>query len=168
MAENKKQMLQKATFAAGCFWGVEYQFQKLPGLKETRVGYTGGKIKNPTYEQVCSDKTQHAEAVEIIFNPEIISYEKLLEVFWKSHDPTTMNMQWPDVGSQYRSAIFYHNAEQKRQAEKSLREIQKKIPKKIVTEITKASEFYSAEDYHQDYVKKHGENSCHIARNPYL
>jgi len=168
MKNSKKQMFQKATFAGGCFWGMEYQFQKLNGIVQTRVGYTGGKTKNPTYEQVCSDKSGHAEAVEVTFDSEKISYEKLLEVFWKSHDPTTMNMQWPDIGSQYRSAIFYHNIEQKKAAEKSLKEIQKKITKKIVTEITKASEFYAAEEHHQDYVKNHGVGSCHIARNPYL
>ena len=160
--------MEKATFAGGCFWCTEAIFKRLKGVSSVLPGYSGGNIENPTYEQVCSNKTGHAEAVEITFDLGKISYEKLLEVFWRSHDPTTMNMQWPDIGSQYRSAIFYHNIEQKKAAEKSLKEIQKKITKKIVTEITKASEFYAAEEHHQDYVKNHGVGSCHIARNPYL
>ncbi|MEK6890831.1 MAG: peptide-methionine (S)-S-oxide reductase MsrA [Nanoarchaeota archaeon] len=159
---------EKAMFGAGCFWSVEYSFQKTSGVIKTQVGYSGGKIDNPTYEQVCSDKSGHAEVVYIEFNPEIVSYSKLLDIFWKSHDPTTKNMQLPDVGSQYRSVIYYYSDKQKKEAEKSKKEIQKLIPKKIVTQIVKAGKFYPAENYHQDYVKKHGVGSCHIAKNPYL
>ena len=161
---------EKAMFGAGCFWSVEYTFQKIPGVLKVISGYSGGKkeYKNPTYEDVCSDKTGFAEVVYIEFNPEKVSYSDLLAVFWKSHDPTTMNMQFPDVGSQYRSVIFYYSEQQKKEAKASLDRVQKLIPKKIVTEIKKASEFYPAENYHQDYVKKHGVSSCHMAKNPYL
>ncbi len=156
---------QKATFAAGCFWGVEAAFAGLKGVIETRVGYTGGRFKNPTYEDVCSNKTGHAEAVEIMYDPDKISYSKLLDVFWNIHDPTTPNRQGPDLGSQYRSAIFYHNAEQKKEAQDSKKrlELSGKFKQPIVTEITAAGEFYSAEDYHQKYFKKHGiKPTCHL------
>lgn len=170
----KEVKLSKAMFAAGCFWGVQYQFQKIPGVVKTFVGYSGGKKEfvNPSYEQVCENLTNHAETVLVEFNPKIVSYEELVEKFWKMHDPTTENMQWPDVGSQYRSAIFYFSEKQKKEAFSSKRKMQntirKKVDKKIVTQIVKASKFYPAEEYHQDYVKQHGVNSCHIGKNPYL
>ncbi len=159
---------EKAMFGAGCFWGVQYHFNKIPGVIKTETGYSGGKTKNPSYEEVCSDKTSHAEVVHILFDSRKVSYEKLLEIFWRIHDPTTPNMQWPDVGSQYRSAIFYFNDKQKIIAMNSKKEIQKIIKRKVVTEIKKAKTFYRAEDYHQDYIKEHGFNSCHIASNPWL
>jgi len=146
----------KATFAAGCFWHVEAAFQNVVGVIATHVGYTGGTTKNPTYKEVCSDTTQHAEAVEIEFEPKKISYKRLLDVFWKCHDPTQQNRQGPDVGTQYRSAIFYYSAEQKNQAEESKKALQKTIKTKIATEIVKATEFYLAEEYHQKYFQKHG------------
>jgi peptide-methionine (S)-S-oxide reductase len=149
-------MKEKAIFAAGCFWGVESAFRKVKGVISTRVGYTGGHFENPSYEDVCSHKTGHAEAVEVTYDPSIISYEELLEVFWKIHDPTTLNRQGWDVGTQYRSAIFYHNEEQKTQAEASKEKKNKSgiFKKEIVTEITAASTFYEAEEYHQQYNEK--------------
>ena len=152
--------MEIATFAAGCFWGVEAAFEKIEGVEKTTVGYTGGKIKNPTYEQVCTDKTGHAEVVRVLYNPEIITYEKLLEIFWNIHDPTQKNRQGPDIGIQYRSAIFYHSQEQKQQAELSKKLKEKDLGKKIQTEITQASEFYPAEEYHQKYLQKQGQDSC--------
>ena len=156
--------MEKATFAAGCFWGVEAAFQKIKGVEKTIVGYTGGKTINPTYEQVCTDKTGHAEAIQITYNPEKISYEQLLETFWKIHDPTQHNRQGPDIGSQYRSAIFYHNDKQKRIAEKSKKKLDgsNKFSKPIATEITEAKTFYRAEEYHQKYFKKNKGMSCYI------
>ncbi|HLC19420.1 MAG TPA: peptide-methionine (S)-S-oxide reductase MsrA [Candidatus Nanoarchaeia archaeon] len=148
--------MQKATFAAGCFWHVEAAFQNVTGVIATHVGYTGGTTKNPTYKEVCSDTTQHAEAVEIEFDENKISYKELLDIFWKSHDPTQHNRQGPDFGTQYRSAIFYHSAEQKNQAETSKKALQKTIKNTIATEIVKATEFYLAEEYHQKYFQKHG------------
>ncbi|MBS3132429.1 peptide-methionine (S)-S-oxide reductase MsrA [Candidatus Woesearchaeota archaeon] len=153
--------MEKATFAAGCFWGVEYNFYNLKGVVKTTVGYTGGHTKNPTYKDVCSDETGHAEAVEVEFDPKLVKYEGLLDVFWKSHNPTTANRQGPDVGSQYRSAIFYHNSEQKEKAIDSRKKEQKKHKEKIVTEITKASAFYPAEEYHQKYFLKNKGFVCH-------
>ncbi len=152
--ENQK--YEKATFAAGCFWGVEENFRKIPGVVSTTVGYIGGKTKNPAYHDVCSDKTGHAEAVQIIYDPNKISYQKLLETFWKTHDPTTLNRQGPDVGSQYRSQIFYHNQKQRDAAEKSREKLQNSNPfqKPIATRITPASTFYRAQEYHQKYLKK--------------
>ncbi len=152
--------LQRATFAAGCFWGVEAAFRKVEGVKSTAVGYTGGRLQNPTYEQVCSHKTGHAEAVQITYDPNIVSYEKLLEVFFSIYDPTTPNRQGPDVGSQYRSAIFYHNEDQRLAAEKSKQNAQAGFTKPIVTEITPAPTFYKAEEYHQRYYEKKGLTSC--------
>lgn len=152
--------MEKATFAAGCFWGVEAVFERTDGVEKTTVGYTGGKTKNPTYEQVCTGKTGHAEAVQIIYNPKIITYEQLLETFWMMHNPTQKNRQGPDIGTQYRSAIFYHNQEQKQIAEQSKKE--KDLGAKIQTEITLAKEFYPAEEYHQKYLKKQGRTSCRI------
>ena len=157
---DKEAKVEKATFAAGCFWGVESEFRSLldKGVISTRVGYTGGHSKNPTYEDVCSHKTGHAESVEVVFDPTRISYKDLLKVFWSIHDPTTYHRQGPDVGSQYRSAIFYHTPEQRKLTEESKAELEKskqfKAP--IVTEINSAPEFYPAEDYHQQYHEKHG------------
>lgn len=158
----KKENYEKATFAAGCFWGVEAAFRQINGVKSTRVGYTGGKMENPSYEDVCTDETGHAEAVEVTLDPKKISYEKLLDVFWSNHNPTQGNRQGPDVGTQYRSAVFYHNAKQKEMASKSLKEQQKKYDKKITTEIKPAEKFYVAEDYHQQYLEKKGLSTCHI------
>lgn len=156
--------MAKATFAAGCFWGVEEAFRQTPGVLETTVGYTGGRLDHPTYEQVCSDRTGHAEAVEIQFDPTKISYSQLLEMFWRLHDPTTLNRQGPDVGTQYRSAVFYHDDQQRELAEDMKRRLDESgaFPRPIVTEITPASTFWPAEDYHQQYVHKRGGGSCHV------
>ena len=156
--------MEKAIFAAGCFWGVEAAFRQVPGVTATAVGYTGGRTKNPTYEAVCSDETGHAEAVEVEFDPSRVSYDKLLEVFWENHDPTTPDRQGPDVGSQYRSAIFFRSPEQQAAAEASKARLSKSGAFKhpIVTEISPASEFYLAEDYHQQDLQKRGLASCHI------
>ncbi|PJC37207.1 peptide-methionine (S)-S-oxide reductase [Candidatus Peregrinibacteria bacterium CG_4_9_14_0_2_um_filter_53_11] len=154
-----------ATFAAGCFWGVEETFRQLPGVISTRVGYTGGHTENPTYEDVCYSNTGHAEALEVTFDPTQIGYEKLLEVFWSNHNPTTFNRQGPDVGSQYRSAIFYHSPEQKTLAEASKQKLQdsgKFGEKKVVTELAEATTFYPAEEYHQQYFAKRGGGACHF------
>ena len=153
---------EKATFAAGCFWGVEAAFRQIKGVVSTQVGYTGGNMGNPTYEDVCTDETDHAEAVEITYDPDRVSYEKLLDVFWQNHNPTQLNRQGPDVGTQYRSAIFYHDEKQKKAAENSLKEQQKKYKNKIVTEVKPASKFYRAEEYHQQYLEKKGLSPCHI------
>ena len=148
----------KATFAAGCFWHVEDLFRKTKGVKSTKVGYTGGNLSNPTYEEVCTDRTGHAEAVEVDYDPDEISYDELLDVFWNNHDPTSLNRQGPDVGVQYRSSIFFHDETQKQIAEKSKEHLESSgnFSKKIVTEITPAPEFYKAEEYHQKYFQKHG------------
>ncbi len=148
--------MAKATFGAGCFWGVEAQFRKLRGVTSTTVGYSGGAMEDPSYEDVCTGKTGHAEAVEVIFDPETISYNQLLDVFWSIHDPTTLNRQGPDVGSQYRSAIFTHDPEQAAAAQASKERLQSSAGsrREIVTEITPAGEFYLAEDYHQRYLEK--------------
>ncbi len=153
-----------ATFAAGCFWGVEDAFRQVDGVTKTTVGYTGGTAKNPSYKEVCTGRTGHAEAVEVEFDPAKVSYMQLLGVFWKSHDPTTMNRQGPDVGTQYRSAIFYHDAEQEAEARASKAELEKEhvFKRPIVTEIQPSGEFYRAEDYHQQYFEKQGIRSCHI------
>ncbi len=152
--------METATFAAGCFWGVEEEFRTLNGVLRTRVGYTGGRFKNPTYELVCTDLTGHAEAVEVTFDPKKISYDELLKVFWSNHDPTHLDRQGPDVGKQYRSAIFYHSEKQKKKALASLEKEQKKYKQKIVTEITPAGEFYAAEEHHQQYLMKRGKKTC--------
>ena len=156
--------LKTATFGAGCFWQVEETFRELKGVKSTAAGYTGGSFKNPSYEDVCSGRTGHAEAVQVTYDPSEISYEGLLKVFWENHDPTTMNRQGPDVGEQYRSAIFYHTPEQKRLAEKSKAGLEKsgKYKSRIVTQIVPASKFYEAEEYHQQYLKKRGLKVCHF------
>lgn len=150
-----------AIFAAGCFWGVEYTFSKIKGVISAESGYTGSVVVGPSYEQVCSGKTGHAEAVKVVFDSDVVSYSDLLKVFWKFHNPTTINRQGPDVGSQYRSAIFYTSEKQKKQALESRQELQAKLGSKIVTEITKAGEFYRAEEYHQKYAERHGA-SCKI------
>ncbi len=157
------QRYEKATFAAGCFWGVEAAFRKVEGVKSTTVGYTGGHFANPSYEDVCSDRTGHAEAVQVLYDPSVVSYEDLLAVFWGCHDPTTPNRQGPDVGSQYRSAIFFHDAAQGAAAKASRDKRQQQLSRKIVTEIVPASEFYRAEDYHQQYLEKRGRASCAIS-----
>ena len=148
----------KATFGAGCFWHVEDLLRKTKGVKSTQVGYIGGKLAHPTYEEVCTDTTGHAEAVQVEYDPNEISYYELLQVFWSNHDPTSLNRQGPDVGNQYRSAIFFHDEEQKKIAQKSKEELEKsgKFQKRIVTEIVPAPEFYKAEEYHQQYFQKHG------------
>lgn len=157
--------LDKATFAAGCFWHVEATFRKVKGVVSTRVGYTGGKLDNPTYRDVCTDRTGHAEAIEVEYDPALVSYDDLLSVFWDIHDPTTMNRQGPDVGSQYRSVIFYHSPEQKAAALASKEKLQttdRYRGQNIVTEIVPAATFYLAEDYHQRYFEKRGMASCRI------
>jgi peptide-methionine (S)-S-oxide reductase len=148
----------KATFGAGCFWHVEDLLRKTKGVKSTQVGYIGGKLADPTYDEVCTDKTGHAEAVQVEYDPNEISYDELLQVFWNNHDPTTLNRQGPDVGNQYRSAIFFHNDVQKNIAQKSKFDLDQsgKFQKQIVTEIVPAPEFYKAEEYHQKYFQKHG------------
>jgi peptide-methionine (S)-S-oxide reductase len=152
-----------ATFAAGCFWGVEAAFRQIPGVLEVTSGYTGGKAANPTYQDVCTGRTGHAEAVQVTYDPAQVSYERLLDAFWQIHDPTTPNRQGPDVGTQYRSAIYTHDAEQQRLAEASRAKEQANQGKPIVTEIAAASEFYPAEEYHQRYFEKNGGAACHIA-----
>lgn len=156
--------MEKATFAAGCFWGVEATFRQIPGVTSTRVGYTGGKTDNPTYKQVCTDGTGHAEAVEVDFDPAKVSYADLLKVFWENHDPTQLNRQGPDWGSQYRSAIFYHSPEQAQVAQVSKEALEKarRFSKPIVTQIVPAVTFHEAEDYHQQYLEKRGMASCHV------
>jgi peptide-methionine (S)-S-oxide reductase len=156
--------MAKATFAAGCFWGVEATFRQLPGVLSTRVGYTGGHTENPNYKEVCTDRTGHAEAVEVEYDPAKIAYDKLLDVFWENHDPTQLNRQGPDWGTQYRSAIFFHTPEQEAQAKASRDALEKSrgYSKPIVTQIVPAARFYEAEDYHQQYLEKRGLAACHI------
>jgi len=147
----------KATFGAGCFWCVEHEFRKIRGVTSTAVGYMGGNLRNPTYEDVCSDQTGHAEVVQVEFDPSVISYAQILDVFWHCHDPTSLNRQGPDVGTQYRSAIFCHDQDQEKTAKQSKEQLQNSKPgKKIVTEILPAPEFYKAEEYHQQYYAKCG------------
>jgi peptide-methionine (S)-S-oxide reductase len=153
---------EQATFAAGCFWGVEAEFRQIPGVVATTVGYTGGRGERPTYEQVCSHMTGHAEAVLVEFDPEQVSYEQLLDAFWRLHDPTQLNRQGPDIGDQYRSAIFFHTPEQEAAAKASKEAAQARFSKPIVTEITEATAFWPAEDYHQRYLEKRGLASCAI------
>ena len=157
-------MTEKATFAAGCFWGVEAAFRQVPGVLEVAVGYTGGSTKNPTYEDVCTGRTGHAEAVEVEFNPARVTYDGLLDVFWENHDPTQKNRQGPDVGTQYRSGIFFHTPEQKDAAEASRAKLEAsgRYKRPIATEITLASTFWRAEEYHQRYLEKHGLAHCKI------
>ncbi|HEY6450545.1 MAG TPA: peptide-methionine (S)-S-oxide reductase MsrA [Candidatus Cybelea sp.] len=153
---------QTATFAAGCFWGVEDAFRQVPGVLDVVSGYIGGHAENPTYRQVCSHTTGHAEAVEVTFDPARVSYERLLELFWQLHDPTQLNRQGPDVGDQYRSAIFTHGEEQERAAAASRDREQPKHARLIVTQILPAPRFWPAEDYHQRYFEKNGGGACHI------
>lgn len=155
-------MSEKATFGAGCFWGVEAAFRRLAGVRATAVGYMGGELANPTYKQVCTDTTGHAEVVEVTFDPEVISYHDLLDVFWQNHDPTQLNRQGPDWGTQYRSAIFFHSPEQEQQARAAIAELQPQVSKPIVTQVVPAAEFWRAEEYHQQYLEKRGLASCHI------
>ena len=157
-------MRELATFGAGCFWGVEVTFRNTPGVKDVIVGYLGGTLSNPTYKDVCTGRTGHAEVVQVEYDPAEVTYDKLLDVFWENHDPTTLNRQGPDVGTQYRSAVFYHSAEQKRLAEESKKQLEGsgRFRRPIVTEITEASTFYPAEDYHQRYLEKRGLATCHI------
>ena len=155
---------EKATFGAGCFWGVESTFRNIQGVTDAAVGYAGGKTENPTYEDVCTDETGHAEVVQVEFDPAIVSYEKLLDVFWNSHNPTTLNRQGPDVGTQYRSVIFYHSPEQRAIAEASKAALEKsgKFRSPVVTQIEPAPKFYRAEEYHQRYLEKRGRSHCAI------
>ncbi len=156
--------IETATFGAGCFWGVEETFLRTKGVMKTTAGYLGGTLENPTYEDVCSGATGHAEVVQVEFDPSVVSYDELLKVFWDNHDPTQKNRQGPDVGDQYRSAIFYHSDAQKNAAEASKSAVEKseRLSKHITTEITEATAFYPAEDYHQQYLRKRGLDSCHI------
>ncbi len=156
--------MEKATFGAGCFWGVEVAFRQIPGVVDAVVGYSGGTMENPTYRDVCTDRTGHAEVVQVTYDPAKVSYDQLLDAFWKLHDPTQVNRQGPDVGKQYRSAIFFHTPEQEAAAKASKEKLAKsgKFSRPIATEITAAGKFYPAEDYHQRYLEKRGIASCHI------
>jgi peptide-methionine (S)-S-oxide reductase len=156
--------MAKATFAAGCFWGVEARFQQLPGVTSTAVGYEGGTLDHPTYQQVCTDRTGHAEAVEIEYDPAQISYEQLLDAFFSLHDPTQLNRQGPDWGTQYRSAIFFHSPEQEAAAKAAIARLtaEKRFAKPVVTQVAPAQTFWRAEEYHQKYLEKRGALSCHI------
>jgi peptide-methionine (S)-S-oxide reductase len=157
-------MTEKATFGAGCFWGVEATFRQIPGVKTTAVGYMGGTLKNPTYKDVCTDRTGHAEVVEVEFDPTQVSYESLLNVFWENHDPTQLNRQGPDFGTQYRTVIFYHSPAQQATAaaSKEKRQNSGAYKRPIVTQIVPAAEFWRAEEYHQQYLEKRGMANCHI------
>ena len=157
-------MSEKATFAAGCFWGVEAAFRNVKGVVSVTSGYIGGGLENPTYEDVCSDRTGHAEAVEVEYDPRVVSYAQLLDAFWEMHDPTTPNRQGPDVGSQYRSAIFYHTPEQAAAARAAKERLERegRFRQPVVTEITAATPFWPAEEYHQRYYEKHGIVSCRL------
>ncbi len=156
--------MEKATFGAGCFWGVEATFRQIPGVVSTAVGYEGGTLRNPTYKDVCTDRTGHAEVVEVEFDPAKVKYEQLLQVFWENHDPTQLNRQGPDVGTQYRSVIFFHTPEQQAAACASMEERQRSgvYKRPIVTQIVPATEFWRAEEYHQQYLEKRGLATCHI------
>jgi len=155
--------MEEAIFAAGCFWGVEAAFRQIPGVLDTEVGYTGGRVANPTYQDVCYHNTGHAEAVRVEFDPQQITFGELVNVFWQIHDPTTMNRQGPDVGSQYRSAIFYKTEQQKTEAETAKKKLDASgaLPRPIVTEVTAAGPFWRAEEYHQRYAEKRGMLTCH-------
>lgn len=156
--------MERATFAAGCFWGVEAAFRAVPGVSATTVGYSGGTFPNPTYHDVCSGRTGHAEVVQVEYDPARVSYQDLLRVFWENHDPTTLDRQGPDVGTQYRSAVFFHTPEQQAAALASKQELERSgvYRRPIVTEIAPASAFYRAEEYHQQYLEKRGQAVCHI------
>lgn len=163
MSDSEVKMSQTASFAAGCFWGAEEIFRRAQGVKDTAVGYMGGTTERPTYEQVCADETGHAETVQVTFDPKAVSYDELLKIFWENHDPTQVNRQGPDVGTQYRSVIFYHSPEQKAAAEKSMTELEAsgKFVKPIATVIVPAATFWRAEEYHQRYLEKKGLGTCH-------
>lgn len=156
--------MEKATFGAGCFWGVQTAFDQIPGVQETAVGYEGGSLSDPTYKDVCTDRTGHAEVLEVSFDPAQISYQKLLDVFFATHDPTQLNRQGPDYGKQYRSVIFFHSPEQQRAAEETIARLtaSRKFSKPIVTQVAPAETFWRAEEYHQKYLEKRGVSSCHI------
>lgn len=155
--------LQEATFGAGCFWGVEDLFRNTKGVAETEVGYMGGALEHPTYEDVCTDRTGHAEVVRMVYDPKVVAYEDLLRIFWEHHDPTTPDRQGPDVGTQYRSVVFYHTPEQRVAAEKMKVELENsgKFPLPVVTQIVPATTFWRAEEYHQRYLEKQGLGTCH-------
>ncbi|HUU13650.1 MAG TPA: peptide-methionine (S)-S-oxide reductase MsrA [Terriglobia bacterium] len=156
--------MEKATFGAGCFWGVEATFRQIAGVVSTTVGYMGGTLANPTYKDVCTDRTGHAEVVEVAYDPAKVDYDVLLKVFWENHDPTTLNRQGPDVGTQYRSVIFFHSPEQEVAARASKERLESSgvYKRPVVTEITPATEFWRAEEYHQQYLEKRGLAQCHI------
>lgn len=154
--------MEHATFGAGCFWGVEVVFRQTKGVMDTAVGYTGGTTKNPTYREVCSKRTGHAEVVRLTFDPAEVNYSELLNIFWENHNPTTLNRQGPDIGPQYRSVIFFHSDEQEETARSSMLQRQKQLAAPIVTEIVPATTFYRAEEYHQQYMKKRGLTHCHL------
>lgn len=158
--------MQKAIFAAGCFWGVQFYFDQVPGVTKSTVGYTGGHTQNPSYEEVCTHTTGHAEAVELEFDPKKVSYDTLVKQFFRMHDPTQLNRQGPDVGDSYRSGIYYLDDEQKKTAEAIRQSSQKDFEQPIVTEIKQAGRFYKAEDYHQKYTEKTGRGMCHIPYQP--
>lgn len=157
-------MTEPATFAAGCFWGIEAEFRKVPGVVDAAVGYMGGHVESPTYKQVCTDTTGHAEVVHVEYDPGQVSYEQLLDTFWRIHDPTQVNRQGPDYGTQYRTAIFYHTPEQKAAAEnsKAALDASEKLPRPVATEISEAGTFWRGEEYHQQYLAKRGMGSCHV------
>ncbi len=159
-------MNEKAIFAAGCFWGVQFYFDQVPGVVSTTVGYSGGHTENPTYEQVCTHTTGHAEAVLIEFNPSVINYEALCKQFFRMHNPTELNRQGPDIGDSYRSAIFYFDSHQRQIAEEVARSVQVHHAERIVTQIAEAGSFYVAEDYHQKFAERTGRGSCHIDYAP--
>ena len=156
--------MAKATFGAGCFWGVEETFRRVPGVQDVAVGYSGGNLDNPSYEDVCTDETGHAEVVEVDYDPAKVSYGQLLDVFWNGHNPTQLNRQGPDVGRQYRSVIFFHTPEQEKEAKASKAALEKsgRFARPIVTEISPAQKFWRAEEYHQRYLAKRGLSSCHV------
>jgi len=156
--------IEKATFGAGCFWGVEEEFRKIEGVRDAAVGYSGGTLENPTYKDVCTDRTGHAEVVEVEFDPSVVGYDRLLDVFWGAHDPTQVNRQGPDVGTQYRSVIFFHSPEQEAAARASRDRLEKsgRFRRPIATQIEPAARFWRAEDYHQQYLAKRGLGSCHV------
>jgi peptide-methionine (S)-S-oxide reductase len=164
LTKGETPMTETATFGAGCFWGIEAAFRRIPGVVDATVGYSGGRTENPTYKDVCTDETGHAEVVQVTFDPAKLSYEQLLDAFWQMHDPTQVNRQGPDFGTQYRTAIFYHSPEQKAAAEKSKAALQAsgKFRKPVATEVTPAGPFYRAEEYHQRYLEKRGAASCHF------
>jgi peptide-methionine (S)-S-oxide reductase len=153
---------ETATFGAGCFWGVEAAYRQIQGVKSTRVGYAGGSVDDPTYKEVCTDTTGHAEVVEVTYDPAKVSYEELLDVFWANHDPTQVNRQGPDVGTQYRTVVFFHSPAQEKSAIASCDAVQERLDRPVATEIVPAPKFWEAEDYHQQYLEKRGLSTCRI------